>query len=190
MLESTTERDIDQVVSRWSQAVKSRQRHNILMVDQLWLWNASQICSTPGILEGKSQPDPKGVESGIKAEGNADVEFENHYIISCFPSRTGTGHLTQQIIDDIRLLVLDPIGRKRDPIRRPDDLISRIMETCCSAFDRLQDADTLRFFQMFEDSVGSVVGFGILPHFSWLTHARTTKNSDYFESFRTIPHDS
>lgn len=164
MLESTTERDIDQVVSRWSQAVKSRQRHNILMVEQLWLWNTSKQCTTPEATERRLQPDTKGDRSYPKSEGNLAEDTQNRYVISCFPSRTGTGHLTQQIIDDIRLLVLDPIGRKRDPIRRPEDLVSRIMETCCSAFDRLQDADTLRFFQMFEDSVGSIVGFDIVTH--------------------------
>ncbi|KAL7776684.1 hypothetical protein CFE70_007102 [Pyrenophora teres f. teres 0-1] len=156
MLESTTERDIDQVVSRWSKALKSRQRHNILMVDQLWLWNTSKQYSTHEVAESKWKGDTRGDGSYSNAERNMAEELDHRYVISCFPSRTGTGHLTQRIIDDIRLLVLDPIGRKRDPIRRPEDLVSRIMETCCSAFDRLQDEDTLRFFQMFEDSVGSI----------------------------------
>ncbi|KAF1942382.1 hypothetical protein EJ02DRAFT_345695 [Clathrospora elynae] len=155
MLENTKERDIDQVVSRWSLAVKSETRHNILMVDQLWLWTTLQNPLTPSITDSRV-----GVRTqGGQGHDNQEIPQEDsreRYVISCFPSRTGTGHLSHQTIDDLRLLVLDPNRRKRDPIRKPEDLISRILETCCSVFDRLQDAEMLRFFQMFEDSIGSI----------------------------------
>jgi hypothetical protein len=54
MLDNTKERDIDQVVSRSSQRVKSEPRLNILMVDQLWLWSTSPTPLTPGVTEGKA----------------------------------------------------------------------------------------------------------------------------------------
>lgn len=157
MLEDTKERDIDQVVSRWAQTVKSEDRHNILMVDQLWLWTTCQKPATPSTLDTKvesSSQEDQGYLSGRRKSGD---EQRDCFVISCFPSRTGTGHLFNQTLDDLRLLVLDPNRRKRDPIRKPEDLISRILETCCSVFDRLQDVDMLRFFQMFEDSIGSIV---------------------------------
>jgi Mg2+ and Co2+ transporter CorA len=149
MLESTQERDIDQVVSRWSENVRSEARHNILMVDQLWLWTA---CRGDDIqYDEKSRQD-----GGNKDEKTAVERPKNNYVISCFPSRTGAGYSPHRTLDDLRLLVLDPYHGKRDPIREPEHLISRILETCCSVFDRLQDSEVLRFFQMFEDSIGSI----------------------------------
>ncbi|KAF2846288.1 hypothetical protein T440DRAFT_406141 [Plenodomus tracheiphilus IPT5] len=131
MLSNTKDRDQDQVVSRWCQNVKHQSRHNLLMVDQLWLWKASQ--SHPSIA-GQSET----------------------YVITCFPSRTGTGHGYQRSLDDLRHLVLDPSHRKRSPISKPEDLVSRVLESCCSVFDRMQNAEMLRFFQMFDDSIGSI----------------------------------
>jgi hypothetical protein len=68
MLEDTRFRDKDQVVSRWvkrqdqppKQRVKAKKSHNILMVDQLWLWF-------------------------IKGQGN-----EPDTVITSFPSHLGT----------------------------------------------------------------------------------------------------
>jgi hypothetical protein len=157
MLDNTKERDIDQVVSRWCQTVKSEPRHNILMVDQLWLWSICERPSTPGVADHKFTPRPKGEQSYVNGREGPTAASQDRYVISCFPSRTGTGHLSHRTTDDLRLLVLDPSRQKRDPIRKPEDLISRIIETCCSVFDRLQDAEMLRFFQMFEDSIGSIV---------------------------------
>jgi hypothetical protein len=157
MLDNTKERDIDQVVSRWSQTVKSAPRHNILMVDQLWLWSTCQKPSTPGVTESKTGARTKSDQSYINGHETPNEESQDRYVISCFPSRTGTGHHSHHTTDDLRLLVLDPSRRKRDPIRNAEDLTSRIIETCCSVFDRLQDAEMVRFFQMFEDSIGSIV---------------------------------
>jgi hypothetical protein len=65
MLDNTKERDIDQVVSRWCQTVKSEPRHNILMVDQLWLWSTCQRPSTPGVADHKFTSRPKGEQSYV-----------------------------------------------------------------------------------------------------------------------------
>jgi hypothetical protein len=61
MLKDTRERDADQVVTRWAEKQLNRSHHNILMVDQLWIW----------VIEGKDgQPDR---------------------VVSCFPEREGHG---------------------------------------------------------------------------------------------------
>lgn len=47
MLEDTRLRDADQVVTRWARDKLHKNRHNILMVDQLWIW----------VVKGKDGPD-------------------------------------------------------------------------------------------------------------------------------------
>jgi ankyrin repeat protein len=153
MLENTDDRDKDQVVSRWAQKVRSETRHNILMVDQLWLWLAPRHAQT--------RPEAQNWDGRVKIpEGETNPRSKNDYVISCFPNRTGTGQSGGRKSDDLRLLlrllVLDPDRLKRDPIWRPDDLVSRILETCCGVFDRFQSVEMLSFFQMFEDSIGSI----------------------------------
>ncbi|KAI4660855.1 uncharacterized protein J4E79_005423 [Alternaria viburni] len=156
MLDNTKERDIDQVVSRWAQNMKSEARHNILMVDQLWLWSTHQKPSPYKAQDKVSEIRTNREQMGVNNGSKLDEEPQDHYVISCFPSRTGTGQHAHRVMDDLRLLVLDPTHRKRHPIRKPEDLTSRILETCCSVFDRLLDAEPLRFFQMFEESVGTI----------------------------------
>ncbi|KAL1592691.1 hypothetical protein SLS60_011107 [Paraconiothyrium brasiliense] len=155
MLESTHERDIDQVVSRWAQNVKSAMNHNILMVDQLWLWiGHDRQTAAPGELEMEMLR--RRDRSSDRARGRSPEGSRTQYVVSCFPNRTGSGQHSHRTLDDLRLRVLDPNSRKRDPIRQPEDLVSRILETCCSVFDRMQDVEWLRFYQMFEDSVGTI----------------------------------
>jgi hypothetical protein len=60
MLEDTRERDADQVVTRWAEQLE-KPHHNILMVDQLWIWV-------------------------IKGSGD-----QTDRVISCFPEREGHG---------------------------------------------------------------------------------------------------
>jgi hypothetical protein len=61
MLEDTRRRDADQVVTRWAEKQLRKSYHNILMVDQLWIW----------VIKGRDgQPDS---------------------VISCFPEREGHG---------------------------------------------------------------------------------------------------
>ena len=159
MLDNTKERDMDQVVSRWAKHMKSEARHNILMVDQLWLWSTHQKPLPYKAYDKAPEIRTNREQVGINNASKRDEEPQDHYVISCFPSRTGTGQHAHRIMDDLRLLVLDPTHRKRYPIRKPEDLTSRILETCCSVFDRLLDAEPLRFFQMFEESVGTIVSF-------------------------------
>lgn len=155
MLDSTHERDIDQVVSRWAQNVKSEPKHNILMVDQLWLWvGHNRETAAPG--EHEMEFLRRRNRSSDRTSGISPERKRIRHVVSCFPNRTGSGQLSHRTLDDLRLRVLDPDSRKRDPIRQPEDLVSRIMETCCSVFDRMQDVEWLRFYQMFEDSVGTV----------------------------------
>lgn len=79
MLGDTTARDKDQVVSRWASCEKhgsTRRPHNMLMVDQLWLWLIKS--------SDRNEPDT---------------------IISSFPSRSGIDSTTRQV-DDIQGTVL------------------------------------------------------------------------------------
>lgn len=163
MLESTKERDADQVVSRWALNVKDEADHNILMVDQLWLWTAKLDVNHSSI---KTRGWVGNESHNKQSDGNLPVDARRSLVVSCFPSRTGAKHPLQQHADDMRRQVLDPVQKKRDPIRETEDLISGIMETCFNNFDRLQDTEMLRFFQMFEDSIGSVVSTQTIMHIS------------------------
>jgi Mg2+ and Co2+ transporter CorA len=155
MLESTHERDIDQVVSRWARKVKSAPNHNILMVDQLWLWTChNRETAAPG--EHEMEMLRRRDHNSDRTKARSTDTSRSQYVVSCFPTRTGSDQLSHRTLDDLRLHVLDPSSRKRDPIRQPEDLVSRILEICCSVFDRMQDVDWLRFYQMFEDSVGTI----------------------------------
>lgn len=152
MLESTADRDRDQVVSRWVQKEAKDIRHNILMVDQLWLWMSRPTTYASPISENHGAKTTPNTSQGSEA---ATTQPPQSFIVTSFPNRSRAGPRMKQ--DNLRVLVLDPMSRKRDVISQPQDLISRILETCCSAFDRLQDEELLRFFQMFESSIGSVV---------------------------------
>lgn len=145
MLESTTDRDKDQVVSRWARDIKKEFYHNVLMVDQLWLWTA------------RDQYDSQrsdAIGSPVRMRPPKDTP---EYIVSSFPDRTSTEHSNYGFIDDLRSIVLSPEQKRRDPIRNTEDLVSRILETCFNIFDRLQKTEMLRFFNIFEDSIGTVV---------------------------------
>lgn len=146
MLENTTQRDQSQVVSRWAQNSDSKVRHNILMVDQLWLWGS--IVPPKGV-QTMQHPNIKTVEPKPKRH--------HGHVISSFPSRIGTSRTSHQTYGDLRMQILDSSDRKRSPIYSPAGLVSRILETCCGIFDRLRDVEELRFFQMFENAVGSLV---------------------------------
>ena len=61
MLEDTRKRDADQVVTRWARDRLDKPHHNILMVDQLWIWV-------------------------IKGSGG-----QTDRVVSCFPEREGHG---------------------------------------------------------------------------------------------------
>ncbi|KAF2833583.1 hypothetical protein CC86DRAFT_338978 [Ophiobolus disseminans] len=155
MLECTTDRDADQVVSRRWLKRHPGARYNILMVDQLWLWTTHprptghNTISSNVIGEQQSSADT-GVTSGPQSNQS------QRYVISSSPPRMGASHRMMRSEDDLQWLVLDRKDRKRYPIQGPEDLVARILETCCNIFDRLQDNVMLRFLQMFEKTIGSI----------------------------------
>lgn len=63
----------------------------------------------------------------------------------------------RQRYNDLRGSILSPNGGKRDSIKSISDLVSRILETCCNPFDRLQDVETLQFIHMFAHAIGTTV---------------------------------
>lgn len=107
MLGDTAARDKDQVVSRWTSCEKhgsTRRPHNMLMVDQLWLWLIKS--------SDRNEPDT---------------------IISNFPSRRGINSKTRQV-DDIQGTVLkksadrSPMIDSGDVISRILDLCCRTLD--------------------------------------------------------------
>jgi hypothetical protein len=177
MLESTADRDRDQVVSRWVQTETKDIRHNILMVDQLWLWKSRPTRHDSRISESRDAKTTTNTSQGSEATTN---QLHKSFIVTSFPNRSGASPKVKQ--DNLRVLVLDPISGKRDVIQNPQDLISRILEICCSAFDRLQEEDLLRFFQMFEYSIGSVVRMQrkvLVPMLTWTGRQRKSPVSGF-----------
>jgi len=164
MLDSTVARDASQVVSRWFPGRDPNCPHNILMVDQLWLWT---ICGSQLPVSGTGMNRQHIHEGTLSAENrpreDTTTKPQQHYVISSFPSRHesrsqyGQTNDDRPTYDDLRGLVLDPIGRKREPINWIGDLVSRILEACCSIFDKSQDVETLQFIQMFANAIGTTV---------------------------------
>lgn len=141
MLSSTSDRDRDQVVSRWvkreakrAKAVtgnflKAAEPHNILMVDQLWLWYIPS--------QNDSEPDT---------------------VITCFPSRKGVQHPMSREVDDLQANVLRSHNtHPRDLICNASNLVSRILTVCCGSLDRHQPAKSVDFMQMFQSTIGEAV---------------------------------
>lgn len=62
MLEDTRVRDADQVVTRWAKKLQ-RHRHNILMVDQLWLWVIKGTDGPDRVVS--CFPERQGYDSGL-----------------------------------------------------------------------------------------------------------------------------
>jgi hypothetical protein len=132
MLESTSERDNDQVVSRWADRTQKSDAYNVLMVDQLWIWTNYQV---------KPTGDSRGASSN-----EDDLVNGVQYVVTCFPSLTGISQPGSKSLHDLRAMVLDRKRNRRDLIKSTADLISRVLETCFNIFDKLQDAEMLRFF--------------------------------------------
>lgn len=128
MLKDTTYRDRTQVVSRWVKSEWPEQEdHNILMVDQLWLWFVKS-----------------------KKEGEPDT------IITSFPSREGAEfQQSSREVDDLQGTVLG--DDNRTSISASTDLVSRILSVCCNAFDRHQNVESVNFLQFFESAIGRAV---------------------------------
>jgi hypothetical protein len=149
MLPSTLNRDKDQVVSRWAKRKSKRAKerlgnnpncrknatvqHNILMVDQLWLWR----------IHGRDKSEP-------------DI------VITCFPSRKGVQAQTQaqtsREVDNLQENILQNRNiHQRGLIKGTSDLVSRILTECCQTLDRHQHLQTVDFLQMFQSTIGETV---------------------------------
>jgi len=104
--------------------------HNILMVDQLWLW----YLKSPG------------------GSGNPDT------LITSFPSRVGVRKKDSGAVDDLQASVLrNQTVHSRKPVLSTTDLISRIMTVCCRTLDRHQLLKSVEFLQMFQSTIGDAV---------------------------------
>ena len=128
MLYDTRQRDDDQVVTRWARTHLQKEHHNILMVDQLWLW----------VIAG--DPD-QGVPPSV---------------VSCFPERQGveSGPLDNLRSNIMR----SRHGNHQPilPVRTTADLVSRIIATCSDVFSWSQKEELVRFLHFFEATVGKV----------------------------------
>jgi hypothetical protein len=104
--------------------------HNILMVDQLWLW----YFKSP---EGSGIPDT---------------------LITSFPSREGVKMMESGAVDNLQASVLRNQNiHSRNPILTAAELISRIISVCCRTLDRHQHLKSVEFLQMFQSTIGDTV---------------------------------
>jgi hypothetical protein len=148
--------------------------HNILMVDQLWLWTTQ--------LGGSGQPtNPDDFVTGNFPYPYKEPDFwatrpqgQEHQapvplVITAFPDRKGA-HSDSASHDDLRSLILDPylgglvnrdlkIGDAgmRNTIMNAQDLISRVLEICLGVFNKSESQESLRFIHMFEESIFFIV---------------------------------
>jgi hypothetical protein len=107
-------------------------RHNILMVDQLWLWCVK----------------------ARKNSGQPDI------LITSFPSREGVRTKDSRTVDDLQASILrvsNQAGHSRGPILSTRDLISRVINVCCKTMEKTQDLQSVEFFHMFQSTIGDAV---------------------------------
>jgi len=128
MLSDTQQRDADQVVTRWARDYLKIHNHNILMVDQLWLW----------VIAG----DP---QQNILPS-----------VVTCFPERHGVE--SGPLDDLRRNIMGSNMGNSNStqPIRTTADLVSKIVSTCSDVFSWSQKEELVRFLHFFEATVGKV----------------------------------
>ncbi|KAK6083985.1 hypothetical protein SCUP515_01681 [Seiridium cupressi] len=152
MLRDTTYRDRTQVVSRWfrrNRREQTRQQnherptfrnraghilfaeedHNILMVDQLWLW----------VIEEK-----RDMHETDKTRGNVTL-------VTSFPDRVGTksaahNNIAQQVFRD----------STRDPFHTVSDLVRQIVTVCLRTLNEGRVDGSVTFLECFEISLGNL----------------------------------
>jgi hypothetical protein len=147
MLRDTTYRDRTQVVSRWFRknrrlkAQKSfnvrddrtlfeEEDHNILMVDQLWIWLIKDYEGVP----------------------ESDATREKVTLITSFPDRFGTksaarDNIARQVFRD----------STRDSFRVVTDLVRQIISVCLRTLNEDRVDGSISFLLCFEISLGDVV---------------------------------
>ena len=128
MLSDTGQRDADQVVTRWARDYLNVSDHNILMVDQLWLW----------VIAGDQD---KNILPSV---------------VTCFPERHGVE--SGPLDDLRRNIMGSNMGNRQSilPIQTTADLVSRIVSTCSDVFSWSQKEELVRFLHFFEATVGKV----------------------------------
>jgi hypothetical protein len=174
---NTEKRDTDQVVYRYCKGHPSRyedpeSRLKIFMVDQLWIWILSNSkCGPRGRLNLSScrplrlPPASLKVPQRLQAlicggsSGLVILRANEHQdlVLTCFPARWN-----QPKRDALNLFdgVMEDINSKtRPPVRSVHELAALITDRCSGAFDRHQwSRDEYRFLEMFELSIGTLVG--------------------------------
>lgn len=136
MLKDTAYRDKTQVVSRWAKRTwPENNDHNIIMVDQLWLWFLGGSNGNPDTVI-TSFPSRQGAKFNHEHEGSAwDTSSQ----------------------DDIERIILK--DKNRDSIGHTTDLVSRILSVCCNSFNPHEHLEPLNFLQSFESTVGKLVRY-------------------------------
>jgi hypothetical protein len=137
MLPSTSTRDSDQVVARRAKKEKREglanewqkiEGHNVLMVDQLWLWIIKTSDDGPSM------------------------------VITSFPGRNGVEAEHTRVLDNLQLNTFKTLpGQTRSPIEKPQDLVFRILTLCCKTLDRHQTVKPMQFLQFFQSTIGDAV---------------------------------
>jgi hypothetical protein len=147
MLRDTTYRDRTQVVSRWfrrnrrvktqgrlytlaDQALLEEEDHNILMVDQLWIW----------LIKDDDSNRKAGATRGKVT------------LVTSFPDRFGTksaarNNIAQQVFRD----------SIRDSFQNVNDLVRQIISVCLRTLNEGRVDGSVSFLQCFEISLGNLV---------------------------------
>ena len=156
MLESTKVRDKDQVSTRWARNPlfnRKNRPHNILMVDQCWLWVVREKVD-PKVGETETQAPAKLYETGAQTENSTDGGAQHNLqdvpkkdlrpkldkegdcekkanrtpdiVVSSFPRRKGVASSGE---DDLHWNVLNHKPKERKAICTTMDLISQITAT-------------------------------------------------------------
>lgn len=152
-MKDTTERDEDQVVYRYAKKMwpdENESVHNILMVDQLWLW----------ILDGGKLFDRSRVMKPSKTPLTDTV-------ITSFPQRWDRRQFDNDldVVESIRKHI--NLVEGRDPLRSAYDLAVLISSFCSEVFFEREDApepldEKLQFLEFFDKSIGDVVSCYII----------------------------
>lgn len=147
-MKDTTERDKDQVVYRYAKKMWPEEHesvHNILMVDQLWLW----------ILDGgKLVKRLRLLRSSITLLTDT--------LITSFPQRWNRKQSDNDldVVESIRKHI--NLVEGRDPLRSAYDLAVLISSFCSEVFFEREDApepldEKLQFLEFFDKSISDVV---------------------------------
>jgi hypothetical protein len=79
------------------------------------------------------------------------------YLVTAFPLPEPNCK-KRQAFDILRASILGPRNHGVTDVE-PTKVIALIIAKCCGTLDKLQDDDSLRFLQIFEDSIAVIVSF-------------------------------